>query len=174
MNQIIFNFFFSLSDFTFIKYFALFASNILIYILLGILVFYILFSKKPVFLSGFLIIGAGMFSWICSKVLKLLFHIPRPFVLGNFMPIVNETGFSMPSTHTTIFVALSVIVYSMNRKLGFVFWISTFFICVSRVVLGVHYPVDILVGAILGTIIGLIFVRLGKSPRLFAILHKSL
>lgn len=174
MNDLIFSYLFSLSKISFIANSAVFVSDVLIYILLIVLLFFILFYKKPIIWSGALIFTTGVSAWVISKFLKLVFRIPRPFVEFGFDPVVHESGFSMPSSHAMFFCAITVIVFSMNKYLGVLFSVCTFLIAISRVVLGVHYPFDVFIGSVLGTIIGLIFLRIGKSKKLVAFLSKTL
>jgi undecaprenyl-diphosphatase len=174
MNQLIFNFIFSLSQNPVLAGISVFISNIFTYILCVFIVVFIFYNMRPLILNFFILAGSLVSAWAASKILKTLLHIPRPFITNNLIPLVYETGFSLPSTHATIFATLAVVVLSMNRKLGIIFSIGALLIGISRVVLGVHYPLDVLVGFFLGSIIGLVFVQLGKSPRLVAILGKSL
>lgn len=64
---------------------------------------------------------------------------------------------SMPSDHAVLYFALSIGLFFMSRKIGVWALIYTMlFIMVPRVYLGLHYPTDILVGAIIGIIIGIL------------------
>src|SRR3989344_2698174 len=49
------------------------------------------------------------------------------------------------------------IVFFYNRKLGIFFYISSFLIGLGRVFVGIHWPSDILIGAITGALVGVIF-----------------
>lgn len=58
---------------------------------------------------------------------------------------------SFPSDHAVIFVALSVSILFVSRAAGLLaLAYSLLVICLPRVYMGVHYPTDILAGAILG------------------------
>lgn len=72
-----------------------------------------------------------------------------------------ETDFSFPSGHATVGFAGSVsmtIVSSQRKKkwIGLSLIVFAFFMALSRIYLMVHYPTDVLTGAIVGTIAGLI------------------
>ncbi|MCX6719619.1 MAG: phosphatase PAP2 family protein, partial [Candidatus Staskawiczbacteria bacterium] len=56
--------------------------------------------------------------------------------------------------HASFYFALSTIVYYYNKKLGIFFYVCSIFIVLSRIFAGVHWPSDILAGAILGVLIG--------------------
>lgn len=158
MNIIIFNFFFSLSQYKFIADLAIFSSNILIYILFIVAVLYPIIYRKDIFYALF--VGATcVASWVGSFIIKNIFKISRPFIDLNFTPLLPESGFSFPSSHVTVFVALSFVVWKFNKKLGILFAIATVFIALSRMIIGVHYPLDLLGGMVLGILIGLCAIR---------------
>ena len=76
----------------------------------------------------------------------LHFHLPygadRLAVLG---------WSSFPSDHAVIFFAASTALLFISRRLGIWSLLYTFFvICMPRVYLGIHYPTDILAGAVIG------------------------
>lgn len=79
-------------------------------------------------------------------------HLHRAFT---FDSNTLETWSSFPSDHAVLFFALSMGVLLVSRKLGlFLFAYSIFFVCLPRVFLGIHYPSDILAGALLGCTLG--------------------
>lgn len=105
-----------------------------------------------------------------ASLIRFLYFRPRPFVsypeinaLFNYS--VNEASF--PSGHASFFFGLATIVFLFNRKLGVYFLISSFFISLARVFAGVHYPLDVFTGAIIGILIGhflyYLCIRYGKS-----------
>ena len=114
----------------------------------------------------FTIIGVSLFARLIAEVVKVLVHASRPFVIfaGQVKPLVSERMFdSFPSGHATLFFALALGVYGYNRKWGIVMFIIAFIISISRVVAGVHYPIDMLAGALLGLFISGIILVMDKS-----------
>jgi undecaprenyl-diphosphatase len=62
---------------------------------------------------------------------------------------------SFPSDHAVLFFALSTGLWSARRRFGvFAYAYTTLMICLPRIYLGIHWPTDILAGALLGTAIG--------------------
>jgi undecaprenyl-diphosphatase len=61
--------------------------------------------------------------------------------------------FSFPSGHTLHAVAFSMVATAMFPLLGWLLWPFTVAVALSRVILGLHYPSDVLVAAALGVAI---------------------
>lgn len=116
--------------------------------------------SKEVGIIGFSVVSA----WFVTFILKIIFQAPRPFVTHlDVIPLVTETPYtSFPSGHATVFFALATVVYLYHKRLGYFFFVCAFLIAISRVVTGVHYPIDILVGTVIGisiTYLSTIFLR---------------
>lgn len=163
MNNAIFYSIFKLSEDPAVASVALFLSHYMTYILIVVILISILYRKQALFLKLFIVGGAGVTAFVISKILKVVLQIPRPFITFDFIPLVVETGYSMPSSHATVFSALATVAFGVNRNLGIVFSVFALLIGVSRVILGVHYPIDIIIGFIIGIIIGILFLKLGNS-----------
>lgn len=84
------------------------------------------------------------------ELIRLFYHRPRPFVAFNTEPLFPEHSWSFPSGHAAFFFALAASLYFYNKKWGAWFFIAATIISVSRVIAGVHYPSDILGGALVG------------------------
>lgn len=107
-------------------------------------------KKKEIFL---VFITSG-FAWVVSKILKSLIHIDRPFaVLPDITPLFPETGFAFPSGHATFFMALAFSLFYLHKRIGYIFMGFALLIGIARVAGGVHYPVDILGGFLLGALV---------------------
>ena len=116
----------------------------------------ILLQKKKeilfVFVSGFL-------AYFLSVIFKYIFHTLRPFLaLPNVHALFNESGFAFPSGHATFFSALAFAIFFTHKKAGYIFMFFALIIGLARITAGVHFPIDILGGFVLGSLVAY-FVR---------------
>jgi len=97
-------------------------------------------------------LAAGGIGLIVYKLLKSATGRPRPYqVLRDIRAGIDPLdAFSFPSGHTLHAVAFSVVAVFYVPALAPVLVPFTLLIGLSRVVLGLHYPSDVLAGAILG------------------------
>jgi undecaprenyl-diphosphatase len=107
-----------------------------------------------------------------SGLLKVLVGRDRPFVLEpDPEPLGRIPGtHSFPSGHATVSFACATVLAVAVPRLAVPLYLLAAAIAWSRVVVGVHYPLDVLAGAALGLGIGLLVVtalrRLpGARPR---------
>lgn len=93
------------------------------------------------------ILFAGVVSWFLVEfILKPVIARPRPSDL--------LSDFSFPSGHATIAFAMAVVLSSVEPKWRRWFYGLAIAISFTRIYLGVHYPLDVLAGALLGFGIG--------------------
>lgn len=99
--------------------------------------------------------------FLVKNAITIFYNRPRPYInlpsahkLISLNPAENFQSF--PSGHAIFFFALSYVVYSFNKKLGIFFLSCSAIICIARIFTGVHWPSDILAGAVLGIIVGII------------------
>ena len=88
------------------------------------------------------------------KIIKRWIARPRPY---RTCPGIRACGrsldeFSFPSGHTLHSVAFSLILTVYYPMFALFVWPLTILIAVSRIVLGLHYPSDVIVGAAIGAI----------------------
>lgn len=148
---------------------AIFFSEYLGYFLVAILFLFLLKNSKkywPMVAKG--LISAVLARFGFTELIRLFWDRPRPFVENNVNLLLSHaTTSSFPSGHAAFYFALSTIVYFYNKKAGILFLFASFLISISRVFVGVHWPSDILVGAIVGIfsgwLINLIFSKFFKN-----------
>ena len=78
----------------------------------------------------------------------------RPFeVISGVTNLINhDIGQSFPSGHASFIFALAAAVLFYYPKISILFFIAAILTGLGRIIAGVHYPSDILAGAVIGII----------------------
>ncbi len=97
-----------------------------------------------------------------NSALKLAFHSPRPYwVDATVRAMISETSFGLPSGHAQNAASLWGLAAAKIPQ-PWAWWVAgmlIFFIGVSRLVLGVHFLRDVLLGWALGLLLLFVFLR---------------
>jgi undecaprenyl-diphosphatase len=101
--------------------------------------------------------GTLIYKWIKKKTLR-----PRPYEVHQDISLTGYPldRFSFPSGHTLHAVIFTLTGITYFPQLTMLLVPFTFLVGLSRVILGLHYPSDVLAGAGLGCLIGLVFILL--------------
>lgn len=118
--------------------------------------------RRKIFLE---LAGAAILSRVViTEAIRLLWDRARPFAELGFRPLVEHSASaSFPSGHAAFFFALSGIVFGYNKRMGTLFFLLSAVVAASRVMAGIHWPSDILGGAVIG--IGSAYAMLYFSKR---------
>ncbi|MDB5188533.1 MAG: phosphatase family protein [Candidatus Nomurabacteria bacterium] len=108
--------------------------------------------------AGMAILAVSL-ATITSSIIKILVAYPRPFktLTDLHVLITLPDSYSFPSGHATFTMALAVVVYANHRRLGTLLFAFAFVVGLSRVYVGVHYPIDVGVGFLIGYFIPKLF-----------------
>ncbi|MEZ2298245.1 phosphatase PAP2 family protein [Variovorax sp. RCC_210] len=99
--------------------------------------------------------AAGLAS-LLSHAIAMQLDVPRPFVLGLAPAYIAHGGRgSLPSTHATVMfmVAIAFLLRPGLRRPGLLLLAVAAVTGWARVYVGVHFPLDILAGLLLGAVI---------------------
>ncbi len=116
----------------------------------------LLLSEQSAALPAVLhMLAAALFGTLIYKLIKGKTLRPRPF---NVYPAIVCTGetldqFSFPSGHTLHAVSFSLIAVFYFPALIWLVLPFTLLVALSRLILGLHYPSDVLAGAVMGALI---------------------
>lgn len=101
-----------------------------------------------------------LYRWLKSKTSR-----PRPFAGNELieMSVAPLDQYSFPSGHTLHAVAFSVVAVFFYPGLLWLLLPFTVLVALSRLVLGLHYPSDVVAGALLGGGLALIMLQLGLT-----------
>lgn len=126
------------------------------------------------------LISASLVSAIFSVILKRIFAVPRPAAVfdNNSFVIIGKalTGHSsLPSGHSiTVFTILTVLLFAfMPQKLKYkILWfffiiIGGFILVFTRVGVGAHYPLDVIIGSVIGYISGLTGIFINEKYKIW-------
>lgn len=140
--------------------FGIFFAKYFGYILIA-LVFFIFLRKRRVIFQSFLaaiLVRFGiveLIRWLCPR--------PRPFVENDVNLIIDKIDQpAFPSGHAAFFFTLSFIIYHHNKKAGIGFFVASFLISISRVFCGIHWPSDIIAGALVGIFSGWLIILFSR------------
>ncbi|HBB54547.1 TPA: hypothetical protein DEQ22_02735 [Candidatus Nomurabacteria bacterium] len=154
MNNAIFYFFYNLAhQSATVDWLIVFAAAYFPFVVAILAFWYLLFYRKS--LRGFVLVflTAGIAA-VISKFLKIFIHASRPeFILPDVQALFAKTSYAFPSDHATFFMALAFAIFFLHKKAGYVFMIFAFLIGLGRIAAGVHFPIDILGGFILGALV---------------------
>jgi undecaprenyl-diphosphatase len=102
---------------------------------------------------------------ISGSVLKPLVARIRPCIaLQDIHLLVNKTSsFSFPSSHAANFFGLATYFSYLYRKYKWWFFTAAFMVALSRISVGVHYPLDAVGGAVLGVLCGLVIITVHRG-----------
>lgn len=121
---------------------------------------------------AFVIIGDAFINFAA----KMLFSLPRPFAFEPSLAMIKiDTSFGFPSGGSQFSFLLScLLIYYWNSR--FAWPVGLFYlllISLSRMVLGVHFPIDVLGGWIFGFIVFIIFINCVEKVERFASAKKK-
>ncbi len=101
---------------------------------------------------------------VVEPAIHLFYDRVRPFMaLSLTHNLIVDTAPSFPSGHTIVMFALATSIFFYDRRFGWFLYTLGIIIGIGRIMGGVHYPSDILGGAVLGIVIGWAVYELSKK-----------
>jgi len=106
---------------------------------------------------------AGAVALGCAPIVGLLHHQAQPSALGLGRTLIaHVSGNSFPSEHTALSFGVAVSLLLSGSGLWPVALALAFLVGFARIFVGVHFPLDVLIGAALGTLVALLL-DLGRT-----------
>lgn len=96
------------------------------------------------------LVGTLIYKWLKGKTLR-----PRPFEVRQDVRLTGKPldNFSFPSGHTLHAVVFGIVALSYFPQLSIIVIPFMILVGLSRIVLGLHYPSDVIAGALIGALI---------------------
>ena len=146
-----------------------FLGNVEFYLLIMPLLFWCIDISLGIRMGILLLISGGI-----NALLKLVFQSPRPFwVTKKVLGLSEGPSFGFPSGHAQNAASMwGLLGVTLKKRWGKVLaFVLILLIGISRIILGVHFFHDVLVGWLVGALLVWVFVRL--EPKLIAWYKRS-
>ena len=117
--------------------------------------FIVFFKKREIKMVVIFSIISALLSGMIAKGVSLFYYHTQPFArLSHVNQLISKTvDNAFPSDHATVFFGvLMMFFFSTKGPKRWFFPILAFLVGLSRIWVGVHSPVDIVVGALLGSL----------------------
>jgi undecaprenyl-diphosphatase len=110
------------------------------------------------------VVLAGVSALAALGLAQVIAHIwdrARPYEAhqGVHLFVAPSHDPSFPSDHATAAFALAVAVFAYHRRAGWLMLAMASVVSIARVGVGTHYPTDVVGGALLGTLVAMLCVR---------------
>ena len=150
---------------------GVFFAEYLIYILGGIAFLLLWKNRRGIFWA---IIAVILARFGIAELIRLFWSRPRPFIENNVNLLVEMAAKpSFPSGHAAICFALSTVIFLYYKKVyprpkfwwgaGIFFFIASFLVSIARVFVGVHWPLDIVGGVVVGVFSGWLVIKISQK-----------
>jgi undecaprenyl-diphosphatase len=136
---------------------AVFAAQPLLWLMAGWYVVVFVWHKR----AGLTELGALTLGAVLGNLVKIMlgwwWFRARPFVAGLSQLVIAEPwdAQSFPSGHAMFSFFLATLLYLHRRDWWWAYLIAAV-IALARVAVGVHYPTDVIAGALIGTAFGFV------------------
>lgn len=113
---------------------------------------------------------SSILAWVITQIIKSIIPMQRPFMMNGALPMTLTTPAdgTFPSGHAALAFGLSTSIYLHEKRLGFLYLLGAVLVGAGRVLANVHFPLDIIGGAVIGVSVALSFDKL----HLFEIIKK--
>ena len=140
------------------------------YLLIAIFLLLLFFSKyakrEKLRIFWITVVSTIVARFGVTELIRFFYHRLRPFVTYQAHQLLSGNEWSFPSGHSAFFFAMATAIYLYNKKWGIGFFLVAILMNISRVIAGVHYPSDIIGGAIIGIIVAYVVFYFAERTKL--------
>lgn len=110
------------------------------------------FLRKNTYMVFSAILSAAIARYGVTEIIRFFYNRPRPFetLTEIYQLIFRDTAGSFPSGHAAFSFAIAAVVSHYYPKTGLAFFVAATILSLARVAVGVHWPTDIIGGALIG------------------------
>ncbi len=130
-----------------------FSAEYLLYVMILVVLIYVIWNYRRYRDMAIVAIGSAIVArfGVATLIRHFYYHL-RPYwvIAQTHLLLARETESSFPSGHTIFVFALATGVYQYNKKAGLWFYVLASLVGFSRIFAGVHWPYDVVAGAVLG------------------------
>ncbi len=111
-------------------------------------------------------LASAALALLANQAVALFWNRARPYAAHSDAVMFGTRSHdpSFPSDHASAAFAIAVAIFCFDRLVGGIFIAAAAAIAIGRVVAGVHYPADVVAGALVGVAAALLVVRVGRRP----------
>lgn len=151
--------------------FIIFSATLLPYWVVGAAFIFFLRSRKIILEALAAVVLSRFF---VTEIIRLFYNRERPFDLpaevltkAGLKPVYqlffHDPGYAFPSGHAAFFFALATAIFLYHKGWGSIFFGAALLISLSRVIAGVHWTSDIIVGAAIGIVSAVVIYLFNRS-----------
>ena len=137
----------------------IFSAEYLMYVMILVVLVYVIWNYKLWKNMALVAIGSAIVARFgVAELIRYFYYHARPYwvIAETHLLLTRSTQSSFPSGHTIFMFALATGVYQYNKKAGTWFYASAILVGFARIFVGVHWPYDIVAGAVLGILTALV------------------
>jgi undecaprenyl-diphosphatase len=154
-----------------LDWFGIFCADYLIFVMVFLVIVWTIFNKNDRRADEIIILEiilSGFFGYLVKIFINLFYFRPRPFSAHDVNLLIGKLADgSFPSAHAFLSFAMAFMIYFYSKKLGIVFLVLAALVSISRIYVGVHYPLDILGGILLGAFSALLIKKYLSNLKIF-------
>jgi len=140
-----------------LNWLGIFFAQYLPYLMVIFIIFLLLLEKnwrQQIYFFALAGLSVILSRGIITEIIRFFYYRPRPFLALQFQSLLGNSDIngSFPSGHAAAYFALALAIFYFDKKWGWRFLIAAAIMGIARIFVGVHWPSDILAGAIIGLV----------------------
>lgn len=126
-----------------------------VFLLYPLFLLLLLIQRNPFFIRAVLV---PAISFVAVSVFRHILNVPRPYEKFEIAPAIEKEthGKSFPSRHVFSVFVIAMTIFYVYTNVGILLCIIGILLGIIRVIGGVHEPRDIIAGALIGILSGLV------------------